>query len=709
MRQTRINSRLLQIGTVLGLATIILAGCGSLTSKLEKHDPNDNRLGLKFADGTTHYSGMDTLKSSLPQYFEITDDTGNVLYAIEKDQRKDNDVSANFMLQGVEVTTTRKGIVERNGKVDLDFIITVPKTLIDDRWQLRVYPTAFKDNDETIEFQPVLLSGADFLRKQKQGYEEYQRFITSIIPDSLYWQEMLNHKGYNKAMSDLEAEYHAAWQKQLIQRDRWIDWENKINERYRLFNSKVDRNRGSVDANDWRLVLPSYWLYRNLEDDMIPKSFAEFAFGDKKIVKQKVTPEDSVRIQEKFWNYQRMAENERKKEEQEAMKDKLVKFPHIAARLDTIVDANNSWQYHYTQELTTDQYMKKVRLALFGEIVAIDQSRYEVPGSDTLLYNISAMVDFIDEAPRYMKEVVYRQVDKVEKLYIDFPVAKSVVDPSFANNAQELTKLDSLVQSIDFTGELVLDSITMKAYSSPEGGAKYNRSLSERRAQGLRDYLIKNKVFNDLKPSHVKAHSEGENWSGVQSWVLLNVYPEEVRDGILAFINNERDEDVREQKIRSSYPEVYKQLREEAYPSLRCVDFVLHTHRRDMVKDTIHTTVIDKKYNEGRELLRARDYRGALSILSDYPKDFNLAITYMSLGYDDEALPILINHEEKEGADIQYLLAILYYRKGEVEKSLKCLLNAGKLDRYKIFRAQLDPELNDLIKEYGLFKEELEF
>ena len=191
--------------------------------------------------------------------------------------------------------------------------------------------------------------------------------------------------------------------------------------------------------------------------------------------------------------------------------------------------------------------------------------------------------------------------------------------------------------------------------------------------------------------------------------MLLNVYPEEVRDGILAFINDEKDEDVREQKIRSSYPEVYKQLREEAYPSLRCVDFVLHTHRRDMVKDTIHTTVVDEKYNEGRELLRARDYRGALSILSDYPKDFNLAITYMSLGYDDEALPILINHEEKEGADIQYLLAILYYRKGEIEKSLKCLLNAGKLDRYKIFRAQLDPELNDLIKEYGLFKEELEF
>lgn len=709
MIRRKVNTRLLQLGTVFGLATFIVAGCGSLTSKLEKHDPNQNRLGLKFADGTTHRSGMDTLKSSLPQFFEITDEDGKVLYAIEKDQRTDGDVSAAFMLQGVEVTTTRKGIVERNGKIDLDFIITVPKTLIDDRWQLRIYPTAFKDNDETFELQPVLLSGADFLRKQKKGYEEYQQFITSIIPDSLYWQEMLNHKGYNKAMSDLEAEYHAAWQKELIQRDRWIDWENKINERYRLFNNKVDKNRSGVSKDDWRMILPSYWLYRNLDENLIPKTFAEFAFGDKKIVKQKVTPEDSIRIQEKYWNYQRMAENERKKEESEAMKDKLVKFPHIAARLDTIVDANNSWQYHYTQELVTDQHMKKVRLALFGEVVAIDQSRYEVPGSDTLLYNISAMVDFLDEAPRYMKEIVYRQVDKEERLFIDFPVAKSDLQKEFSNNSQELAKLDSLVKTIDFTGELVLDSITLKAYSSPEGGAKYNHSLSDRRAQGLRGYLLKNKVFNDLTPSQLKAYSEGENWRGVQSWVLLNVYPDEVRDGILSFINEEKDEDAREQKIRSAYPEVYKQLREEVYPSLRCVDFVLHTHRRDMVQDTIHTTVIDKRYNEGRELLRARDYRGALSILSDYPKDFNLAITYMSLGYDDEALPILINHEEKDSADIQYLLSILYYRKGEIKKSLKCLLNAGRLDRYKIFRAQLDPELNDLIKEYGLFKEELEF
>lgn len=696
---------------VLTIGIIALTvGCRSLTHNLQKSDPDNNRLGIAFGDGRTMESSTDTMyRPQMPDFLEITDDEGNTLIAVERDLSKDEDIIGEYRLQGIEVRATRKGIVERNGKIDLDFIITVPKPLIDRKWQLRVYPIAIKDNGDELEFQPVLLSGADFLRRQKAGYEEYQRFIASIIPDSLYWQEMLDHKGYNKAMSDLEAEYHAAWQKQLLLHDKWIDWENKLNKRYTLFNSKMERNKASVSSDDWRNVLPAFWLHRGLEKDMIPKSFAEFAFSDDAIVKQTVTPEDSVRILEKYWNYQRMAENERKREEKEAMRDKLIKFPHIAAKLDTIVEGKDDWHYFYRQELATDRHMKKIELYLTGEVVAIDQSRYDVPGSDTLVYNVSAMVDFIDEAPRYMLEVVYRQVDKNERVYIEFPVAKSVVDPDFGNNREELSKISAMARDIEYTGELVLDSVTMVAYSSPEGGAAYNKQLSQRRANGLKDYLVRVNMFEDFSPRSIKATAEGENWGMFSEWVANNLSPQEGRDEILGLVNDIADLDKREHKIRSSFPSTYARIKEEGYPSLRCVDFRLHTHRKDMVQDTVHTTVVDERYNAGRDLLRERDYRAALAVLQDYPRDYNTAICYMSLGYDKEALHILENNTNKESSDVQYLLAILYYRNGRVEDALKALIKSSEGDRKKVYRAQLDPELNAMIEQYGLFKDVLEF
>jgi hypothetical protein len=51
-----------------------------------------------------------------------------------------------------------------------------------------------------------------------------------------------------------------------------------------------------------------------------------------------------------------------------------------------------------------------------------------------------------------------------------------------------------------------------------------------------------------------------------------------------------------------------------------------------MVKDTIHTTVIDTAYMDAIKMMENRQYRQALQVLDEY-SDHNTAVCLMSLGF----------------------------------------------------------------------------
>lgn len=688
--------------------------CGTMTSKLEKVSTEDKRLGLRFAkeDKTEEY--IDSLYNiKPPKEFSYINEEGKEVKIVESTvDTKTGEVLPTFNLPNVLVTQKLKNIAERNGMVNLDFIVTVPKSLIDSKWQLRIYPRAFKDNSDRIDLEPLVLSGADFLKMQEKGYAQYKAFISSIVPDSLYWKEMIDHKGVAKALSDLETEYHNAWQKDLLLKNEWIDWRDRLNLRYKLFNEKMERNRMSIDVEKSLLaILPEYWLERTIDKRQVPRTFAEYAWGSKEIVKKEITDTDREEIEKRFTDIRRIAENERKKQEKESMFNKLVKFPRMQARLDSIVEGKEDFQYYYTQQLDADSNTKKILLVLDGEVVAMDQSTFEVPSSDTLTYYVSAMVDFLDESPRYKTEVVYRQVNKEVSAKINFAQGSAVVKPDFGNNAQELDKIKQVIYDLQEIGDLVLDSLRMTGYSSPEGSSGLNNKLSKRRTDALKEYLVAQKFFGTTTPP-IRTTNGGENWRGIELWLQDSTrhdYSEMQKANIQSLLHSYEDEDAREQALRKEMPDVYGKLKEEVYPELRETVFVFLTHRAEMKKDTIHTTVLDTEYDKGRDLLRERKYKEAMELLSAYPRDINYAICLMSLGYDKPALDILEHYYSSvENADVEYLKAILAIRLGDVQKSIQHLNKSVRLDTRKIFRAQMDPELNKLITQYNLFSEYLD-
>ena len=161
------------------------------------------------------------------------------------------------------------------------------------------------------------------------------------------------------------------------------------------------------------------------------------------------------------------------------------------------------------------------------------------------------------------------------------------------------------------------------------------------------------------------------------------------------------DPDAREAKMRTG--DYYKYMRSALYPQLRTVKFNFYLHRKGMVKDTVHTTVIDSVYMRGVQALRDMDYDVALDLLRPY-EDYNTAVAYMGMERNRNAMRILAKMEKT--AEINYLLAILYSREGELDKAVECYVRSCKQNHSYVYRGNLDPEISVLIKMYGLNQED---
>jgi len=90
---------------------------------------------------------------------------------------------ANDVIQAACVTATFRNIAERDGKVSLEFRITVPEVLLDSKWQLRLTPHLLLPSGD-VELDKVIVTGQHYRKEQLMGYEKYERFLATIISDT---------------------------------------------------------------------------------------------------------------------------------------------------------------------------------------------------------------------------------------------------------------------------------------------------------------------------------------------------------------------------------------------------------------------------------------------------------------------------------------------------------------------------------------------
>ena len=641
----------------------------------------------------------------LPRQITWTDDKGkeHIVTEATKDSVTGEYITQ-MELSEITVVAKSKQVAERNGKINLDFIVTVPGELISNKWQVQLTPVAYKSAD-TLYLDRIFLSGADFAKMQRKGYMRYQAFMNSIIPDSLYLQKLFDEKGYRKALAELEEEYFQAWKHEVISKERWIDWSDKANARFALFNYRMERNKQAIAGyNSILEYLPAYRLRREMDGKYIPSKWKIFAEGNYRIRTRNITPEDSASITRRFTDYAKMAENRKRKEQADEMYEKYVRFPYEAARLDTVIKEGDNFVYYYKQELPATENTKKIDLTLDGQILSKDETKTQLPPSDTITYFISSMVQFLDRSPRYKKKIITRKDEVNLRAYVTYKSGATEFSEDIGDNRAEIDKVFETIHGINYTGEFLIDSIRMTATSSPEGSADMNLFLSKGRALALKKYLALRSDDREGVDTLFRPRWIGEDWNRLHELVLADDSLEN-KTYLLRIMKETDNPDSREYALRK-YPADYMRIRGKHYPLLRGVEFKFHLHRRNMLQDTIVMPVIDTTYMQAVKMIEDRQYRQALAILDvSYPDAYNTAVCLMSLGYDKRALEIMT--EQADTSDRNYLLAILYSRLKREEDALKMYVKSCDQDASKIWRGRLDPEINKLIVTYNLYKDEL--
>jgi tetratricopeptide (TPR) repeat protein len=419
--------------------------------------------------------------------------------------------------------------------------------------------------------------------------------------------------------------------------------------------------------------------------------------------------------------------NERRKARKEEMYRKYVKAPIISEglRLDSIISTpNGDFIYHYVQTIETRPKLRKVDIVLSGDIYEQDIRLYTIPKVPPLTFYISSISAFTNNTERYLTKVIERRASANTECRIAFELRKSEIKLDLGDNLFEIQKIKTTLGSLLNNETFDLDSILVSATASPEGSVATNRKLSNKRSEAVSKYF--NDFMAEFKDSLIteggvsmnidgtgmeytkKVHdikftprSIPENWDDLYTMVQVN--PDLTEEAVFSFnkiFEQHKDLDKRERALAGQ--PYYKYMRDSLYPRLRTVKFNFFLHRKDMVKDTIHTTVLDSTYMNGVQALRDMDYNTALALLQPY-EDYNTALAYVGMDRNLSALQIL--EKEEKTPQVNYLLAILYSRTGDPQKAVQCYMACCKEDRSYVHRGNLDPEISVLIKTYGLNQE----
>jgi tetratricopeptide (TPR) repeat protein len=99
---------------------------------------------------------------------------------------------------------------------------------------------------------------------------------------------------------------------------------------------------------------------------------------------------------------------------------------------------------------------------------------------------------------------------------------------------------------------------------------------------------------------------------------------------------------------------------------------------------------------EGVQALRNLDYRKAVSVLRPYD-DYNAALAFMSAGYDHSALDVM-GRLKNDDPKVCYLMALVLSRLELYDEAMKYFELCLAYDPYMEHRANLDPEMEVLVR-----------
>ena len=637
----------------LAIAILFLISSCASQSKMKALQSGAYRPSLTLAKEQDYIPDIRKDMKAQRDTFVVKDGDREVLI-MKAIKDEDGEMVAHDVIDAAVVTARFRNVAERNGRVDIEFQVIVPQSMQDSKWQLRFHPQMYVMQD-TLNLDPVIITGADYRKAQLRGYQQYEKFLASIVTNP----------------------------------DEFVNWY--------LLELFIERN------------IPELYAFKTDSTYVSDELFASY-YG--------VTEKEAI---EHYTDKLARGANNRKMSRKEKMYRRYVKVPIVTdgLRLDTVIQTyNGDFIYRYVQPIKTRPKLRKVDVVLSGDIYESDRKIYDIPMSDPLTFYISSLSAFVDNRERYLTKVIERRVEENTACYIEFASGSFEVDEKMGNNPEEIGRIKDNLISLIQNEKFDLDSIVVTSSASPEGDLRYNDKLSKRRSEGISEYFSRwmdsyqdslerergfavdedgNIIIEKRAEIPMIGRSNGENWQMLDRLIEKDTVLTAEQKEAYCNLSSQLDIDARERAMQK-FPH-YRYMREKLYPRLRTVRFDFHLHRKGMVKDTVHTTVLDSVYMDGVQAIRDRDYETALTLLRPY-EDYNTAIAYLCMDYNASAMQIL--EKLDRNAQVNYMLAVLYSRRGEEQKAVECYVRSCSQDPTYVHRGNLDPEISVLIRRYGL-------
>lgn len=567
----------------------------------------------------------------------VRDEDGRDMIIMRAVRDEDGEMVATDVIDAAVVTARFRNVAERHGKVNLEFQLRVPSTMLDRGWQLRFCPR-LQILGQTLALDSLLITGQDYRKAQLKGYEQYNRFLNSIITDTL-----------------------------------------KMVDKYQL-EMFIRRN------------LPEIYAYKSDSTGVSDEVFySHYGVGEQEALSHYT---NSILMRINSYRRSKLPEVYARRVKSPLLTEGI--------RLDTVItDPSGDFIYNYVQTIPARSDLRRVDVIISGAIYEQGRAIYQVPDTDPLTFYISSVSQFADLSDHYLTEVVERRAAANTACYIEFASGSDVVVDTLGANSSEIGRIKDNLRTLVDSDTFDLDSIVVTASCSPEGSYTLNEALSRRRSESVSRYFggYVESLTDQVTPISFDSRSVPENWQMLSALVERD---ESLSDSDKSFYRESllrlEDPDSREHSLQDR-PPLYRYLRKSLYPRVRTVKFDFYLHRRGMIKDTIHATRVDSTYMRGVRAILDRDYETAVSILRPY-HDLNCAVAYCALDYNHSALEILQTLEQTPR--VLYMIALIYARMDDPERAVQYYLDACRSDRTYINRGNLDPEISQLINTYNL-------
>lgn len=164
----------------VALGWLIVSPLGGCRTPSVENNGNSLRITIADAPKDADLSVLERKQEKFSP--DSSADDNLILNAVVTDSC--GEIVAQGKLAALTVTAVHRNIAERNGKIRICFDMHVSEALLSDNRQVRIMPKLIMDGD-TMFLDRVLTTGKLYRQAQIKGYERYNKYYSTIIPDSV--------------------------------------------------------------------------------------------------------------------------------------------------------------------------------------------------------------------------------------------------------------------------------------------------------------------------------------------------------------------------------------------------------------------------------------------------------------------------------------------------------------------------------------------